>query len=501
MAKAIKIIPFDARKYMTLAIAEMDKSKNEPRHDGKVPPKVGAVIVFPDGKVYQAHRGELREGDHAEYTLLERRLGHEKLEECVLFTTLEPCVERNPPKVPCCRRTTNARIKTVYIGIEDPDPTVAGKGITHLEKNGVTVKMFDRDLQKQIELINKDFLKQALERKRQAEEEIEEFINPIEQAITTTSFEEFSPQAMQKFIDEAGLNFQIGQPAFHKYLRDLGVLSLDKTTNSFKPNGFGILLFGINPRLTFKNAAFKCTANLSGYELKPESFDQPLVLVPDLVEDWIKKALAQQKDTTNFKRKVNSSFPIEVLREAVINAIVHRDYTIEGAKNSIKIDNDKIEINSPGAPPASITLQQLNAFKAPSISRNPIITYVFNLMGYVEETGLGMSALRTLNEKYQLPSPEYTFAKPFLNLTFARTIEAVKKVSHHIGVAKLSLPQLIGYEWLKTIDAASTREYSNHFNIGYKTAQRHLAKMKEVGLIGDNGLDSNSPNYKYLVIS
>jgi ATP-dependent DNA helicase RecG len=129
MAKAKKEKPFDPRPYMQLAIEEMNKSKNEPRPDGKVPPKVGAILLFPDGTVERAHRGELRDGDHAEYTLLERKLGHKKLDDCILFTTLEPCVERNNPKIPCCKRTTNARINTIYVGIADPDPTVDGKGI------------------------------------------------------------------------------------------------------------------------------------------------------------------------------------------------------------------------------------------------------------------------------------------------------------------------------------------------------------------------------------
>lgn len=100
-----------------MAIDVMNKSVNEPRPDGKVPPKVGAVLLFPDGRVETAYRGELRDGDHAEFTLLERKLANENLEGCTLFTTLEPCVKRSPPKVPCCRRTTNARIKKVFVGI------------------------------------------------------------------------------------------------------------------------------------------------------------------------------------------------------------------------------------------------------------------------------------------------------------------------------------------------------------------------------------------------
>ncbi|MEY3499775.1 MAG: hypothetical protein RL308_1444 [Bacteroidota bacterium] len=484
MAK--KTIPnFNARAYMELAIAEMNKSKNEPRPDGKVPPKVGAIIVFPDGKVIQAHRGELREGDHAEFTLIERKLINEKLDDCVLFTTLEPCVKRNDPKVPCCRRTTNARIKTVYVGIGDPDPTVDGKGILHLEKSGVDVIMFDYDLQKIIEKENTEFRKQAIERKNEIET-VEE-IPVIEQVVSNMDFDELSAEALQKYILKAKLSYQIDQPQFKKHLTNIGVLAIDTASNTLKPTGVGILLFGANPRETFKQAALKCSADYGDYQGKPESFDQPLVLIPDLVEDWLKKSLAQFKDTSSFERKDKSSFPIEVLREAVINAIVHRDYTIEGGKSSILINSDSIVINSPGAPLPSISLEQLNTFKAPSLSRNPIIAYVFNEMEYMEETGLGMSTLKSLNEKYDLPLPEYTFEEPFLKLTFPKTFDAVKKVSKHTGVVNLNNEELKGYEFIKSKVEIKRSDYEEHFEFDKKKAERHLNKMVEEDLIERKG--------------
>lgn len=484
MAKKITT-EFNARPYMELAIAEMNKSKNEPRPDGKVPPKVGAIIVFPDGRVVQAHRGELREGDHAEFTLLERKLANEKLDDCVLFTTLEPCVKRNEPKVPCCRRTTNARIKTVYVGIIDLDHTVATKGIEHLKRHNVDVKMFDRDLQKQIEEVNREFLNQALERKRIAEEE--DFSTPIEQPIANATFDKLSAEALQKFIYEAKLPYKIEQPEFKEYLIDMGVMTLDKKDNTYKPNGNGILLFGTEPRLAFKGAALKCTAKLGNYEFKPESFDKALVLIPDLAQDWLKKVLAQEKDTSSFKRNEKESFPIEVLREAVINAIVHRDYTIEGAKNSININDDAIIINSPGTPPSTITLEQLNTFKAPSYSRNPVISLVFNKMEYMEETGLGMATLKSLNEKFGLPLPEYVFEEPLLTLTFPKTMEAVKRVSKHTGVANLNEEELNGYEFIKSKGVIKRADYEEHFEFEKKKAERHLNKMVEEALIKRKG--------------
>ena len=63
---------FDPRKMMERAIEVMRQSINEPRADGKPSPLVGAVLVKPDGTIDTACRGELRHGDHAEFTLLER---------------------------------------------------------------------------------------------------------------------------------------------------------------------------------------------------------------------------------------------------------------------------------------------------------------------------------------------------------------------------------------------------------------------------------------------
>jgi len=158
-------------------------------------------------------------------------------------------------------------------------------------------------------------------------------------------------------------------------------------------------------RFKFKQAALIAHVDYGNDKIEPINFDKAFVLIPDLVEDWLKKALPLSKDTSSFKRKDVPYFPKEVLREMVINALDHRDYTIEGAKSYLQIDNEKILIKSPGTPVPSISLEQLNSFKAPSISRNPIITYVFNLMDYVEETGFGMRSLRLLNEKYGLPFP------------------------------------------------------------------------------------------------
>ena len=107
-----KNLTFDPRKLMEQAVEVMKASVPEQRADDTITPKVGAVLWRPDGTTLTACRGELREGDHAEYTIIERKHGHENLGDGVLFATLEPCGpdSRNPPKIGCARRITNARI-------------------------------------------------------------------------------------------------------------------------------------------------------------------------------------------------------------------------------------------------------------------------------------------------------------------------------------------------------------------------------------------------------
>jgi ATP-dependent DNA helicase RecG len=476
---------FNPRPYMELAIEEMNKSLNEPRHDGKTPPKVGAILLFPDGKIERAHRGELRDGDHAEFTLLERKLGNKKLDDCILFSTLEPCVERNPPKIACCKRTSKARIKTVYVGITDPDHTVDGKGIKHLEDKGVKVVMFDRDLQQIIEDTNSEFIKQANERRRKKEED--DLLTSFEKPLPTDDYSQFSDIALNKFINEAKLNFKTTDPEFQGFLLDVGALAKTDKSNILKATGFGILLFGKNPRAKFKQAAFMANVDYGGNKIEPATFDQPLVLIPDLVEEWLKKVLPLSKDTKSFKRKDIPEFPIEVLREAIINAIVHRDYDIAGAKSSIEIDNDKILVKSPGALLPSISLEQMNTFKAPSISRNPIITYVFSLMDYVEEKGFGMKSLKSLNEIYGLPLPEYFYQEPFLNLTFPRSLDAMKKIYQRPGINNLNEEELNGFEFIKLKGVLTRKEYEKQFGFDKKKAERHLTKMVEESLVVRKG--------------
>lgn len=268
---------FNPRKYMQMAIDAMNNSIDEPRTDGKVSPKVGAVLIKPDGTVETASRGELRFGDHAEFTLLERKNRSEKLDGSILFATLEPCAPgaRRHPKLGCAERIVNARIKEVWIGIEDPDPDVDRKGIKFLEENRIKIHMFYPEFQKAIREINKEFLKQATERANDRKEKKEVVLSNLENSIPTMDLKQFSKEAIKYYNHQSKLPYTINSNELRLHFEYAGIVQRVKINNEDKyiPTGFGILLFGINPREKYPQAVVKAKVKYGNNASIPKDFE------------------------------------------------------------------------------------------------------------------------------------------------------------------------------------------------------------------------------------
>ena len=157
------------RDYMWSAIDNMVKSIKEIRNKPKPDPMVGAILVDENGFVIaSSYRGKNDPKGHCEYNLLEYDVEPKyvlrkyqvpfglpgsgamvtelNLKNATLYVTLEPCTKRSIGKCSCTDRIIYSGIKTVYIGLKDPDSEINGKGIIALEAAGITVKHFHQDL-------------------------------------------------------------------------------------------------------------------------------------------------------------------------------------------------------------------------------------------------------------------------------------------------------------------------------------------------------------------
>ncbi len=471
----------DARRMMERTIEVMRQSVPERRPDGSPSPRVGAVLVRPDGSLETAARGELREGNHAEFILLERKCIAERLDECTLFTTLEPCLNRNHPKRGCARHIVSARIKEVYVGVEDDNPAVAGKGIKHLRRHGVEIHLFDRDLQETILAENAEFLEWARKQFEKPEEPAIK-LSKYEDAVKAVGWGELSKDALNLYRDTAGIGPRVGSPEFRRLLQRQGLLVEER--DALVPSGFGLLLFGKRPRDAVPQAGLLARADLPDGTSARREFGEALVLIPGLLEEWLNTVLPSTIDRSRMERREQVDLPFEMIREAVVNALIHRDYDLGGQKCQLVLDADTITVKSPGGPIPPITLDKLNSFSAPMKSRNPQLHYVFARMGMAEEQGFGLEkSLKRKAEELALPLPSFTMDGDYLVLRIFRSRQSVIHILDPEIREALNRDEQAGWQLLAGRETTVSADLIQQLGFDERKAQRVLKKLIDVGLI------------------
>ncbi|PJB27268.1 hypothetical protein CO111_06185 [Candidatus Desantisbacteria bacterium CG_4_9_14_3_um_filter_50_7] len=477
-----KFKEFEPHKYMKMAVKVMKKSIQEPRSDKKSP-KVGAVLLMPDGSIDTGFRGELRQGDHAEFTVLDKK--HEKadLTGSYLFATLEPCApgSRGPGRVCCAERIVSARIKKMWIGIEDPDPMVDRKGIKCLQDAGIKVKMFDQDLQKIIEKENLEFIKQARERAENADKNTSFVLSDFEKANKKASLSDFSNEALEFYKKETNFKGTIVSKDFFNKLYHKGLV--DKIAGKYIPTGIGLILFGKNPEDFYSQVTLKGTITYPDRRVGIKDFKGPLVLVPKAFEEWWYSVLRTSIDRSSSQRSSRTDFPYKPIREALVNALAHRDYDCKLALCHVEINEHTIIVKSPGRPVAPISLEQMQNFNAPYLSRNPQIFSVFDELNLVEGRGLGMNTYRSLPQEYNIPFPYFSFKEPFLDLIFYRSSKDIPPLTDKKILDQLNSDEIRGVEHVFIVWQISKNDYAEHFNYNNRKAERHLEHFHKLGII------------------
>jgi ATP-dependent DNA helicase RecG len=489
---------FDPRKMMEKAVEAMKQSINEPREDGKASPLVGAVLVKPDGAVDSAFRGELRHGDHAEFTLLERKHRGDRLDGSVVFATLEPCAPgaRKHPKLSCAERIVNARVSEVWIGIEDPDPTVDREGIRFLESNGIKVYLFDRDLQDEIREANEAFIVQALDRAAVAKEK--KTIQPVLQSRwddvqPDAGVADFSGAALSRYRLRTKIRESVGSDAFLARLQRQGLVR--RHGRKLRPTGFGVVLFGKRPREIIHHAGLNLTIEYPDGTHEVADFDGPAILIPDAIEKWLKPKLPNVIDRSQMTHGQIAALPFELIRESVNNALIHRNYDLTGATCHLVVSANTVLVRSPGEPLAPVTTEQLQAFTAPMYNRNPKLQFAFGGSKLVEGRGLGMRTLGEAATKHGLPVPKYDFDGLYLNLTIYLHARAALDSLGDEVLSKLTKSEKEGWEWLASKGMTSSGEYARGMKLAYRTAMNHLKKFLDLGLLERTG-SARATEYK-----
>jgi ATP-dependent DNA helicase RecG len=131
-----------------------------------------------------------------------------------------------------------------------------------------------------------------------------------------------------------------------------------------------------------------------------------ILMILERAWDILRPYLTQTKLVESGIFKENLVYPEDACREALINAVAHRDYSIEGKGIEIFIYDDRLEVKSPGGLLSSISLADLRSGKRTHQSRNAYICRVLRELGYMREMGEGMLRIYATMRDRDLAPPE-----------------------------------------------------------------------------------------------
>jgi ATP-dependent DNA helicase RecG len=192
------------------------------------------------------------------------------------------------------------------------------------------------------------------------------------------------------------------------------------------------------------------------------------------------------------QREERWEYPMEALREIVINAIVHRDYA-STSDSIIKIFDDRIEVFNPGALPQGLTIEKLLTGDYVSSIRNRKIADMFKEIGLVEKYGTGIPRILREFEAYGLSIPKFEEIGPGFRVTAYKKIALTEKTTPVTAQVTAQVTEQVteqvSNDMLPLIafcsEAKTRKELMLHLGIKHREYFRSaiLAKVLEFGLI------------------
>jgi ATP-dependent DNA helicase RecG len=493
------------REYMEIAIREMLKSRSE--HEDKFDPTVGSVLVDANGiEIDRAHRGKVRSGDHGEFTLLKKGSRGINAAEGTVYVTLEPCIGRKPPKKACARWIVEAKIARVVIGMVDPNPTIKNKGIHYLRSHGVEVSFFDPDLADQIRRHNKKFIEQfesitvQSEAKQDRPKEPAAFSGPAfeeNNAVQTASEHDFLPEAIHKYLEGAHLKLKVPSRELWEEFVKRGFLVWDRTEHKYVPTLAGLVLFGANPEIPLPQCRIVADRFIGtfaeGTDVEQIAADGqaeivgPFFRMVDDIKLFFEKHTGKIPQLEGSRRVFVREYPWEPIREAIVNAVVHRDYQ-DGVNVIFQIFRDRIVVKNPGLPPPQLSLNDIRAGKIRSYRRNPRIAAAATTMHYMEARGSGIKTMRTQLKKHGLREPDFEFENDFFFVTiYGREATPITVRTRPEILAKLNKRAIKLLEILDLQKSITANAWSEIASIGKQTAVNDLKELQVFELVERKG--------------
>lgn len=300
------------------------------------------------------------------------------------------------------------------------------------------------------------------------------------------SFEDINIETIERFKQIAvnRIPFVKDENEPIKILEKLNLIRTGKLTRA------AILLFGKNPKKFWTNAYIKIgkfstnTDIISSDDIEGNLFEQ----VEKTMELLRTKYLISEIRFEGIYRKEQLEYPEYALREAIINAVIHRDYI--GPHTQLKIYHDKIILWNVGSLPKEIKIDELKKNHS-SYPRNGLLADVFFKAGLIEAWGMGTIKIIDECKKRGLPEPEFKEEFGGFAVYFYKDIYTEENL-RKMGLNERQIKALL---YVKEKGRITNKEYQKICNTSERTASRDLSDLVSRGNLEQVGITGKGTSY------
>ena len=231
-------------------------------------------------------------------------------------------------------------------------------------------------------------------------------------------------------------------------------------------------------------------------------------------EAFIKRNCKMKWRKTANSREEMPEYVERSYHEALVNALAHRDYLVNGSEVHIDIYDDRMEIYSPGGMPDGSVIQDRDPLTVPSTRRNPVLADVFNRLGYMERKGSGFGKIisgyefqinydESKRPSFRSDRYQFTVVMPNLNYDVSHDFEENETMSESMSesmselMSKLERTRMqIILHYLDTNKEINSSIAAKLLKVEIKTASRLLLKAEKLDILNSYGKTKNKVYFR-----
>ena len=283
-------------------------------------------------------------------------------------------------------------------------------------------------------------------------------------------------------IEHINLNFDYVTALFDELGKSFDIIGLDFKKNEEDQYNNAALIVSDNSPFVSKLAVYDGLDTLTFKDKKKFAGS-----ISKQIDDVIQYINLNNRVKINFghngRRIENYSYPIDAVREAVMNAFVHRDYTMT---SDIKIElfDDRLAISSPGSLPDGLTIEDIK--QGANAKRNPILINALDKMDYIENYGSGIRRTYSLYKGFK--------RQPELNATHNLFTVVLYNRNYKLNSMALNDKMIGIVEYLNDGKYATRQEVQDALELQKSYTAELIANLKKAGIVDSEG---RGPATKY----